>query len=200
MSGGPRQGPHRARYRQRWRQEYIGAIAGLFAATLVPGLTRSSGASPANTSYALGALRADSVATHWTRVGGGETLLVVTGVLHNPTSSPLALGTSVVVELLDESGGLLAHPPVLAGRPFGENALRTFDPVSRAAQQASAAAALSRERIAAGGDVPFAAYFGVVPPDARRIRIGRAQAGRAREHSVDEREAEAAPTGLTSRS
>lgn len=152
----------------------------LFVATLVQGATRSSEATRGNTRYELGALRADSVATHWTRVGGGETLLVVTGVLHNPTSSPLALGTSVVVELLDESGGLLAHPPVLAGRPFGENALRTFDPASRAAQQASAAAALSRERIAAGGAVPFAAYFGVVPPDARRIRIGRAQAGPAR--------------------
>jgi hypothetical protein len=147
------------------------AFAGLLVGALAQGMAGSFAEAPAADAYPVGSLVADAVETGWLTVGGGETLLVVRGVLHNPAPSAQVVGVSLAVELLDAAGRPLDHPVGLAGRPLQPDALRTLAPGARAARMTAAATALSGERIAGGGQIEFAAYFARVPADASRVAV-----------------------------
>lgn len=146
-------------------------FAGLFVGALVEGLAGSVAAGPTVNSYPVGSLVAQAVEARWATVAGGETLLVVRGVLRNPSPSAQRVGGSLAVELLDAAGRPLEHPAELAGRPLPADDLRNLASDARAARKRSAASALSGERIASGGQVEFAAYFPQVPPAARRVAV-----------------------------
>ena len=146
-------------------------FAGLFVGALVQGLAGSVAAVPTADSYPVGSLVADAVDARWATVAGGETLLVVRGVLRNPASSAQRVANSLAVELLDEAGPPLDHPVELAGRPLPVEDLRTLASDARAARARLAASRLAGGRIDSGEQVEFAAYFAQVPSDARRVAV-----------------------------
>ena len=150
------------------------AFAALFAAALYSGVMGSVPIDRGANRYAVGSLEADSVEMSWATVGGGETLLVVRGVLHNRTDASRIVGVSVAVDLLDATGRRLERAPALAARPFALEELRTLAPDERTARVSTGAAALARERISNGESIDFAAYFAAPPETARRVSV-RAQ-------------------------
>jgi predicted Zn finger-like uncharacterized protein len=168
-----RRAPPSAPRALRWIGSAVGwlAFSGLFAGALAQGLATSWVAVPGVTSYEVGSLVAEGVETAWATVGGGETLLVVRGELHNPSGASRSVGVSVAVDLLDAEGRPLDHPAAMAGRPLPADELRTLAPGARNARLAAAARALSRERVGADGAVEFAAYFAGIPEAARRVAV-----------------------------
>ena len=147
------------------------AFAALFAGAVAQGLTAPVGASDEARRYDVGTLVADDVATRWITVGGGETLLAVSGVLSDPSSSERVVGALVAIDLLDATGRPLDLPAAHAGRPLDPRALRTLPPAERAAQMETAARRLAYERVPAGEVIPFEAYFESVPADALRVSV-----------------------------
>lgn len=147
------------------------AVAGLFALAVVRGLAGPGESSATAAAVAAGSFRVESVETQWQPVAGHETLLVVRGLLHNPTARAQRLERALTVVWLDASGAPLDAPAVVAGRPLNEGVLPTLDPTARERARRAATVALSREPVPSGERVPFAAYIGSVPAGASRVAI-----------------------------
>ncbi len=96
-------------------------------------------------------------------------VLVVSGRLRNPASTPRALGAPLRVQLLDAAGVPLEGASAFAGPILSTQRIREAPPEQlRAAQQADAVA-FARRSVEAGGELRFDAIFGPAPRAAASV-------------------------------
>jgi predicted Zn finger-like uncharacterized protein len=98
-------------------------------------------------------------------------ILVVSGELRNPGPAPRALGSAVVVSLLESDGTPIEASVATAGAPFGDQRLRERDPLELRAEAERAAGALAARELAPGESLPFDAVFERAPGGAERFDL-----------------------------
>lgn len=119
----------------------------------------------------VGSFRVESLRGEWVDTTAGQTLLAVTGNLHNPSDSSEALGALLEVSLVGSDGRRLAWPSASMGVRISEREIRELTPTALEIAQNRAASGLARIKMPARGSVPVQAIFVQPPPDAVQFAL-----------------------------
>jgi predicted Zn finger-like uncharacterized protein len=119
----------------------------------------------------VGSFRVESLRGEWVDTMAGQTLLAVTGNLHNPSDSSEVLGALLEVSLVGSDGRRLVWAPAPMGVRISEREIRELTPTALEIAQNRAARGLARMKLPPRGSVPVQAIFRQPPPDAVQFAL-----------------------------